>query len=183
MLKEDGTVCICGDYKLTINQASKVETYPIPQVEDLFSLLAGGKTFIKLDVNHAYQQLLLLRILSNMPTPTKCCCGCWITSCMEYPRWPCTLMTYWLWDKWKRTISVTWIRCLRGCRRQGFNWNEANVNLKHKVWLTWVIKYMPKASVQWQKQSGPSRMFPSRGMCLFLFSLYGKSPFARIIIH
>lgn len=42
VLKEDGTVRICGDYKLTINQAAKVETYPIPRVEDLFSMLAGG---------------------------------------------------------------------------------------------------------------------------------------------
>ncbi len=59
MLKDDGTVCICGDYKLTINQAAKLETYPIPRVEDLFSMLAGGKTFTKLDMSHAYQQLLL----------------------------------------------------------------------------------------------------------------------------
>lgn len=42
VLKEDGTVRICGDYKLTINQAAKVETYTIPRVEDLFSMLAGG---------------------------------------------------------------------------------------------------------------------------------------------
>uniref|UniRef100_A0A8C2FFT4 Gypsy retrotransposon integrase-like protein 1 n=2 Tax=Cyprinus carpio TaxID=7962 RepID=A0A8C2FFT4_CYPCA len=59
VLKEDGTVRICGDYKLTINQAAKLETYPIPRVEDLFSRLVGGKTFTKLDMSHAYQQLLL----------------------------------------------------------------------------------------------------------------------------
>lgn len=59
VLKEDGTVRICGDYKLTINQAAKVETYPIPRVEDLFSMLAGGKTFTKLDMSQSYQQLLL----------------------------------------------------------------------------------------------------------------------------
>ncbi len=59
VLKDDGTFCICGDYKLTINQAAKLETYPIPRVEDLFSMLAGGKTFTKLDMSHAYQQLLL----------------------------------------------------------------------------------------------------------------------------
>ncbi|XP_056118298.1 uncharacterized protein K02A2.6-like [Rhinichthys klamathensis goyatoka] len=59
VLKGDGTVRICGDYKLTINQAAKLETYPIPRVEDLFSMLAGGKTFTKLDMSHAYQQSLL----------------------------------------------------------------------------------------------------------------------------
>ncbi|XP_029551127.1 uncharacterized protein K02A2.6-like [Salmo trutta] len=59
VLKSDGTVRICGDYKLTINRASKLDAYPLPRVEDLFATLAGGKTFSKLDMSHAYQQLLL----------------------------------------------------------------------------------------------------------------------------
>lgn len=59
VVKEDGGVRICGDYKLTINQASQLNTYPLPRVEDLFTMLAGGKTFTKLDMSHAYQQLLL----------------------------------------------------------------------------------------------------------------------------
>lgn len=31
--KEDGDVRICGDYKLTINQASQLDTYPLPRIE------------------------------------------------------------------------------------------------------------------------------------------------------
>ena len=50
------SVRICGDFKLTINQASKLDRYPIPKVEDLFATLAGGKTFTKLDLSQAYQQ-------------------------------------------------------------------------------------------------------------------------------
>ena len=50
---------ICGDYKVTINRSSKLESYPIPKVEDLFTALSGGKTFSKLDLSHAYQQLIL----------------------------------------------------------------------------------------------------------------------------
>lgn len=38
---------------------SKLDTYPIPKVEDLFAKLAGGKTFTKLDLSQAYQQLPL----------------------------------------------------------------------------------------------------------------------------
>ena len=56
VLKKDGTVRICGDYKLTVNQASKVDSYPLPKIDDLFASLAGGKTFSKLDLANAYQQ-------------------------------------------------------------------------------------------------------------------------------
>ncbi|XP_039862929.1 uncharacterized protein LOC120718450 [Simochromis diagramma] len=59
VLKEDGGVRICGDYKLTVNQASQLDAYPLPRVDDLFATLAGGRTFTKLDMSHAYQQLLL----------------------------------------------------------------------------------------------------------------------------
>lgn len=49
----------CGDFKLTINQIAKPDQYPIPCLEDLFSTLAGGKTFTKLDMSQAYQQIKL----------------------------------------------------------------------------------------------------------------------------
>ncbi|KAL0151831.1 hypothetical protein M9458_052832 [Cirrhinus mrigala] len=57
--KPDGSIWICGDYKLTVNRASSVEQYPIPKVEDLFAQLAGGQKFSKLDMSHAYQQIML----------------------------------------------------------------------------------------------------------------------------
>ena len=47
VVKEDGGVHICGDYNLTINQASQPDTYPLPRVEDLFTMLAGGKNVHK----------------------------------------------------------------------------------------------------------------------------------------
>ena len=60
VVKSDGkSLRICGDFKLTVNQASKLDRYPIPKVEDLFAKLAGGKAFTKLDMSPAYQQLLL----------------------------------------------------------------------------------------------------------------------------
>ena len=31
VLRKDGSVCICGDYKLTVNQTAKLETYPLPK--------------------------------------------------------------------------------------------------------------------------------------------------------
>ena len=59
VLKSDGSVRLCGDYKLTVNQAAKVDTYPLPRIEDLLASLAGGKSFSKLDLAHAYQQIEL----------------------------------------------------------------------------------------------------------------------------
>ena len=43
-------VRICSDYKQTVNPVSKLDRYPIPRIEDLFSKLAGGKSFSKLDL-------------------------------------------------------------------------------------------------------------------------------------
>lgn len=59
ILKPCGGVRICGDYKVTVNQASSVEQYPIPKVEDLFAKLSGGDQFSKLDMSHAYLQVVL----------------------------------------------------------------------------------------------------------------------------
>lgn len=47
--KPDGSIQICGGYKLTVNRASSVKQYPIPKVEDLFAQLPGVQQFSKLD--------------------------------------------------------------------------------------------------------------------------------------
>ena len=59
VLKKDGTVRICGDYNLTVNQAAKVDSYPLPKINDLFASLAGGQRFSKLDLASAYLQIPL----------------------------------------------------------------------------------------------------------------------------
>ena len=53
VLKQDMvSVRICGDFKLTVNQVSKMDCYPI-------SKLASDKLFTHLDLSQAYQQFLL----------------------------------------------------------------------------------------------------------------------------
>ena len=59
VLKSDGQVCICGDYKFTVDQAAKLDSYPIPRIEDLYATFNGGQTFTKLDLSSAYLQLPL----------------------------------------------------------------------------------------------------------------------------
>ena len=55
--KKDRKFCICGDYKVTVNQVLMVEEYTLPTPEKLFSTLAGGKIFSKLDLSQGYLQL------------------------------------------------------------------------------------------------------------------------------
>ena len=57
--KDDGSVRVCGDFKLTANQATEYQEYPVPKTEDLFATLNGGEKFTKLDLKQAYQQLVL----------------------------------------------------------------------------------------------------------------------------
>ena len=57
--KKDGRFRLCGDYKVTINQALEIDQYPLPKPEDLFATLANGKRFSKIDLSQAYLQLQL----------------------------------------------------------------------------------------------------------------------------
>ena len=59
VLKRNGSLRICGDYKTTVNKGLLIETHPLPRVDDLFANLSGGKSFSKLDLSQAYFQLPL----------------------------------------------------------------------------------------------------------------------------
>ena len=41
VLKANGAIRPCGDDRVTINKAAKVDAYPLPRVEELFAALAG----------------------------------------------------------------------------------------------------------------------------------------------
>ena len=43
--KPDGSIRICGDYKVTINPQLMVDQYPLPQPSDLMARLTGGPVF------------------------------------------------------------------------------------------------------------------------------------------
>ena len=57
--KRNGSIRICGDFKVSVNPVLISNPYPLPIAEDLFATLAGRKIFSKLDLSNAYQQLEL----------------------------------------------------------------------------------------------------------------------------
>lgn len=59
VMKKDGTIRICGDFKITLNKCLEVDRFPLPRVEDLLAKLHGGLKFTKLDLSQAYAQLEL----------------------------------------------------------------------------------------------------------------------------
>ena len=59
VMRQDRSVHICGDYKLIVNQAAKVDSFLLPKIDNLFASLAGGQKFLKLDLAHAHEQLEL----------------------------------------------------------------------------------------------------------------------------
>lgn len=59
VVKANGDIRICGDYKITINPILKDFHYPLPRIEAIFSTLGGGEQYTKLDLSNAFQQCLL----------------------------------------------------------------------------------------------------------------------------
>ena len=55
--KKDGGIRICGDFKVSINPVLQSQTYPLPTPEEMFSALANGESYTKLDLARAYKQM------------------------------------------------------------------------------------------------------------------------------
>ena len=53
----EGSLRICGDYKVTVNPYLEMNTYPLPNPQDLFATLAGGTYLSKLDMKQDYLQM------------------------------------------------------------------------------------------------------------------------------
>ena len=51
VVTHDGSVHLCGEYKITVNKVAKSDSYTLPCIDDLFVSLSGGNSFTKLDLH------------------------------------------------------------------------------------------------------------------------------------
>ena len=68
VLKPDGSVRVCGDYRETVNKSTACQSYPLPTLDNMLHKLAQGSIFTKLDLSQAYLQLSLDEETSKMCT-------------------------------------------------------------------------------------------------------------------
>ena len=67
VVKMDGSILLCGDYKVTVIQAARWNKYHLPRIDDIFASLESGKMFSKLDMAPAtYQQIPLDEALKKL---------------------------------------------------------------------------------------------------------------------
>ncbi|XP_063900178.1 uncharacterized protein K02A2.6-like [Zophobas morio] len=59
VMKKDGTLRLCGDYRITANKWFEEVKYPLPTLEEMFSKLNGGESFSRIDLSNAYNQLVV----------------------------------------------------------------------------------------------------------------------------
>lgn len=88
VVKVDESICLCGDYKVTVNKNLVVDRYSIPQVNELLRMFQGATNFCTLDLCLAYQQLPLSVESQKLTTITThrgthfCLKGCiWYCNC------------------------------------------------------------------------------------------------------
>ncbi|KAJ8889929.1 hypothetical protein PR048_009434 [Dryococelus australis] len=68
VLKRNGTLRLCADYKGTVNHALSSDTYKSPTVDQVLSELAGGCIYGTIDLDKAYTQILVDGDISHMLT-------------------------------------------------------------------------------------------------------------------
>lgn len=72
VMKQNGKVRLCADYRATLNKNIENDHYPIPRIEEIFAKLSGGKYFCTLDINQAYLHMLTSEETAEMQAVSTC---------------------------------------------------------------------------------------------------------------
>ena len=57
VVKPNGTVRLCGDFKVSVNKIIDPQQYPMPRTDELLQAMAHGTCFSKIDLSDAYLQV------------------------------------------------------------------------------------------------------------------------------
>ena len=68
VLRRNGNVRICGDFKVTINRLLLVDQYPLTKIDDVFSSMNEGTHFSQIDLKQVYLQLPVDKTSKELPT-------------------------------------------------------------------------------------------------------------------
>ena len=103
--KKDGDIRICADFKMTINPHLLPKPFPLPTTEEVFSTLAQGESFTKLDLARAFKQMEVAEKSQPLLTITT------HLGLFQYCRLPFGVAT--APAMWQRAMSIV----LQGCNR------------------------------------------------------------------
>lgn len=56
IVKANGKIRLCGDFKITVNKFMVAIEHPLPTIDELFHAMNGGEKFSKVDLRRAYLQ-------------------------------------------------------------------------------------------------------------------------------
>lgn len=72
IIKKNGAIRLCGDYRSTVNQATESDTYPMPTASEVFAAISGGKFYTTLDLDRAYTQVVVTDATARLLTLNTC---------------------------------------------------------------------------------------------------------------
>ncbi|XP_028164039.1 uncharacterized protein K02A2.6-like [Ostrinia furnacalis] len=72
IVKKNGEIRLCGDYRSTVNLATEPDTYPMPTASEVFATVAGAKYFTTLDLDRAYTQVIVDNDTAKLLTLNTC---------------------------------------------------------------------------------------------------------------
>lgn len=72
IVKRNGKIRICGDYKTTINRYLNIDDHPFPTIDELFTKLSGSIKYSKIDLTQTYLQLEVVPEQRRLLTISTC---------------------------------------------------------------------------------------------------------------
>lgn len=72
IVKRNGDIRLCGDYRSTVNQATESDTYPMPTANEIFAIISGGRFYATLDLDRAYTQVVVTDDTARLLTLNTC---------------------------------------------------------------------------------------------------------------